>query len=385
MIPMDPNKPGPLWRSRPGSPHARRGAATPALLFWLLALLLFVLPFLREPDGADWEGAHDPRSRANWSDADTPFNELDLPFWEEVERAQSELGDSLEGSLVDHVRESSEAWFGATSEPLRASGVVEFRRLAAGRKTYNAECAGCHGTDLAPGSAPGDGAGPAARYMNPRPRNFRKGMFKFSTTPSGERPLRSDLYETISYGVTGASMPHFKLLTEERRHDVVEYVRYISMRGEFEELLFTFSVDDEELVDAEETADLVYSRWDESNLESVFPSSPEPEMTEQTIAQGRELYMNSSGAGCVGCHGETGVGDGPSAEKFRDGWGYPIKPRDFTTGVYRAGSTNTDLWVTIATGINGTPMGSFVDSMTSDEIWAIVHFIRSLEKGEGGQ
>lgn len=380
-------------RCRTGGPGSRcfkhrsprRGAASPALLFWLLAALLFVVPFLRTPDQADWEGRDDPRSASNWSDAATPFNELDQPFWELVDRADADFADSFGGSLRDHIKNASEEWFGADSEALARSGAIEVRRLAAGRKTYNAECAGCHGTDMMPDRVAGDGAGPAAQYMNPRPRNFRKGMYKFSTTNSGERPLRENFYKVVSYGLTGASMPHFKLLTEERRHDVVEYVRYIAIRGEFEELMLEFSRDDEELADPADTAELVLDRWDEKQLKAVFPSSAEPEFNEASIARGRELYMDSSGAGCVGCHGETGVGDGPSAEKFADGWGYPIKPRDFTNGVYRAGSSNVDLWVTIATGIGGSPMGSFIDSLSSEEIWNVVHFIRSLEKTQEGR
>jgi mono/diheme cytochrome c family protein len=174
-------------------------------------------------------------------------------------------------------------------------------------------------------------------------------------------------------------MPHFKLLTEERRWDVVEYVRYISLRGEFEEALATFSDDDGELADAGEVAELVDSRWHPDSLSSVFPSTPEPPVTPEGVARGRELYVGTK-ANCAGCHGETGIGDGPSAEAFQDGWGYPIRPRDFTGGVYRSGSENRDLWVTIATGINGTPMGAYRGVLSSDEIWDIVHFVRSLEK-----
>jgi len=362
----------------------RRGAAAPALLFWILAILLFVVPFLRSPDAPDWEGSQDPRRRENWPAADQPPSELDLPFWAEVERMDAEQGDALGGSLQAHIEEASEAWFGLSSEALQERGVVELRRMAAGKKTYDAECAGCHGAEFFAGQAVGDGAGPAARFLSPRPRNFRKGMFKFASTQTGERPLREDIYRVVSYGLAGASMPDFLLLTEERRHDVVEYVRYISMRGEFEELLMTFSVEDGELADPADTAELVWDRWDEGELNAVFPTTAEPEMTAETIERGRVLYMDSAGAGCVGCHGETGVGDGPSAEAFLDGWGYPIKPRDFTDGVYRAGSTNVDLWVTIAKGINGTPMGSFVDSMSSEDIWCVVHFVRSLEKTAGG-
>jgi len=358
--------------TRPLPPPARRGAAAPALLFWILAIALFVVPFLSQAYQPTW-GEGDPRSQTAWADPNTPFNELDLPFWERV----AAIEETVPG-LAAHVREQGEAFYGFESEHLRNSGVVEVRRLAAGRKTYDSLCAGCHGGEFAGGVA-GDGAGPSAHYMKPRPRNFRKGMFKFASTESGQRPMRKDLYRVVSYGLAGASMPHFKLLTEERRWDVVEYVRYISLRGEFEEQLVTFSADDEELADPEEVAEIADSRWHPDNLRSVFPSTPEPEATAESIERGKGLYLGGK-ANCAGCHGATGIGDGPSAEAFQDGWGYPIKPRDFTNGVYRAGSENRDLWVTIATGINGSPMGAYREVLSSDEIWDIVHFVRSLEK-----
>ncbi len=375
---------GGLGRPRPTGPLGpRAGMTAPALLFWLFAIALFVLPFLQQKADASF-GLGDPRSKALWASEDTPFNELDLPYWERVAAVQERIGESLEGDLRQSIEEASELYFGIETkeQKLRNSGVIEWERLAAGHETYNEVCAGCHGGTLWSNSVPGDGAGPAARYMEPRPRNFRKGLFKFSSTQSGQRPMHKDLYKVVSYGLAGASMPHFKLLTEERRWDVVEYVRYISLRGEFEELFLTFTEDDEELADAEEVAEIVNSRWHPDKLSSVFPSTPETANDEASIARGRELYVGAK-AGCNGCHGDTGVGDGPSADAFKDGWGYPIKPRDFTGGVYRAGSENGDLWVVIATGINGTPMGAFKAVLTSDEIWDIVHFVRSLEKTEG--
>lgn len=373
---------GGLGRPRPRGPMGpRAGMTAQALLFWLFGIALFVLPFLADRDDASF-GLGDPRSSEHWASPDTPFNPLDIPFWEEVAAAQGSLGDNLDGDLRTTIEEASEQYFGITSDHLRNSGVIEWRRLAAGEQTYNEVCAGCHGGNLWEQSVPGDGAGPAARYMNPRPRNFRKGLFKFASTNSGERPMPKDIYNVVSYGLEGASMPHFKLLTEERRWDVVEYVRYISLRGEFEELFLAFTRDDEEMADAAEVAEMVNERWNPDNLSSVFPSTPETPNDAASIERGRALYVGAK-AGCNGCHGDTGIGDGPSAEDFKDGWGYPIKPRDFTGGVYRAGSENRDLWVVIATGINGTPMGAFKDVLTSDEIWDIVHFVRSLEKKEG--
>lgn len=303
-----------------------------------------------------------------------PFGE-DLAYWDD------QLGEDLGESLVDFVTSNSEAYFGETSAALRDAKVIEVSRLAAGRETYEAECAGCHGIE-GEGTVAGDGAGPAAHFMDPRPRNFRKGKFKFTSTASGERPMRKDLYRIISGGLAGSAMPSFKLLTDERRMDIVEYVRYISLRGEFEQMLLNVTIDDEELPDPAEFAELLNGWWDERNLSSVFPSTPETEFDAASVERGKVLYMDAARANCVSCHGETGVGDGPSAKEFKDEWGYAIEPRDFTGGVYRSGGENAQLWTAIATGIGGTPMAAFGGSLSSDEIWDIVHFVKSLERKE---
>ncbi|MCB9915646.1 MAG: cytochrome c [Planctomycetes bacterium] len=360
----------------------RRGATAPALLFWVLGIAVFVLPFFRQPFSAEWVNSDDPRSAKNWKAEDQPYNELDVPFKEDLAYYDKDLASELGGkSLAEFVNTASEEYFGVKSSYLRDSGVIEVGRLASGRKTYEAECAGCHGIDGA-NTVPGDGGGPAARFMHPRPRNFRKGKFKFTSTATGERPMRKDLYRTVTNGLAGSSMPSFKLLTDERRKDVVEYVRYIAMRGEFEEMLLSITIDDGSLPDAKEYADLVSERWDERKLSSVFPSTPETQNDAASIARGKALYMDTSRANCVSCHGETGVGDGPSAKAFKDEWGYPIVPRDFTGGVYRSGGENAQLWTVIATGIGGTPMAAFAGSLSSDEIWDVVHYVRSLERKE---
>ena len=112
--------------------------------------------------------------------------------------------------------------------------------------------------------------------------------------------------------------------------------------------------------------------------ERLNDSSVTDMLDADTIARGRELYLDATGANCSACHGEGGRGDGPSARAFLDHWGYPLVPRDLTSGVYRAGSTRAALYGSIATGINGTPMPSFAGSIAPEDIWAMVHFIESL-------
>ncbi len=59
----------------------------------------------------------------------------------------------------------------------------------------------------------------------------------------------------------------------------------------------------------------------------------------------------------------TGRGDGPSASALLDDWEVPIRPFDFTTGNFKFGDSPADVYRTFNTGLNGTPMPSYYDSI----------------------
>src|SRR5262245_40464930 len=110
-------------------------------------------------------------------------------------------------------------------------------RLAAGpvgsdeqgnpRGLYREHCAHCHGIT-------GDGVGPTAAFLNPYPRDYRKGQFKFKSTPVGQKPTQDDLKKIVLDGIPGTAMPSFKLLPNLEVEALVEYVKYLSIRGEVE-------------------------------------------------------------------------------------------------------------------------------------------------------
>ena len=349
-------------RSGGVDPRTRSGGAAVGLLFWALAVLVFVVPFLKPPQAEEWLG-DDPK-RA----------EIDVPFDEDIALVAEEFtadGIELEAPLAEALAEASEAWFGLESEAFREAGLVEFPRLAPGEEVYALNCAGCHGVT-------GDGAGPAARFLNPRPRNYRKAVYKFTSTASGQRPLRVDFFRTVTRGLVGSSMPGFPLLPEESRHDVVEYVRYLSMRGEFERLFLDFTYEDPELPDPAELAEIVYDRWNPTLQRAVYPDAIEPDFDAESVARGQELFLDTGVTNCASCHGDEGKGDGYNAAAYDDDWGYKIIPRDLTSGVYRAGNSPDDLWRSIATGIGGTPMGAFRGNLSGEDIWHLVHYIQAL-------
>jgi len=76
---------------------------------------------------------------------------------------------------------------------------------------YLANCATCHG-------ARGDGAGPRAYFINPKPRNFVEPATR-------DRFNRVALYAAISEGRLGSEMPAWnKVATPQQMADVAEYV-----------------------------------------------------------------------------------------------------------------------------------------------------------------
>src|SRR5262245_64420086 len=96
-------------------------------------------------------------------------------------------------------------------------------QLERGRLVYARRCAGCHGVK-------GDGNGPMATFLDPRPRDFRLGSFKFRTTPSGSLPTDGDLYRTVTRGVRWTAMPTWHELPKKERIAVVAFIKTLSSR-----------------------------------------------------------------------------------------------------------------------------------------------------------
>jgi cytochrome c oxidase cbb3-type subunit 2 len=220
----------------------------------------------------------------------------------------------------------------AMSIPASADGVTRGKIVYAGR------CAGCHGVD-------GDGHGPAATFLEPRPRDFTTGVFKFRSTPSGSLPTDGDLYRTITRGVRGTAMPTWHELPEKDRLAVITYVK-------------TFS-----------------PRWREERAEVPVALPDPPGARAELLQRGKALYGEAK---CAECHGENGQGDGPSAPQLRDDVGFRIRPTDFRRGQFKGGSDVRDVFRALSTGLDGTPMPSFADAMTEDERWAISYYVLSL-------
>jgi cytochrome c len=217
-----------------------------------------------------------------------------------------------------------------------------------GKTLYLKFCAQCHGEK-------GDGEGYATPHLRPRPRDFTTGKFKVRTTPNGALPTHQDLVNIIRRGMPFTSMPDWPFLSDQEVSDIAHYIK-------------TFSPD--------------FSNPENVPKPVALPSAPNA--TDESIEMGKKLYVDT---GCVKCHGTLGRGDGPSASTLKDDWGHPIRPADLAQSwTFRGGSSREDIFRTMSTGFNGTPMPGFQDdALAPEQRWAITDFIVSLsgDKGPG--
>ncbi len=211
-----------------------------------------------------------------------------------------------------------------------------------GRKLYEKYCSQCHGDE-------GDGEGIARPFFKPDPRDFTSGAFKIRTTESGELPTDTDLKNIIRNGMPYTGMPAWPKLSDKELMDLVYYIK-------------TF---------AEDFAD----------PEFVIPplAMPEPPpFSEESAGKGEEVYRKNK---CIDCHGKKGYGDGESAPTLKDDWENTIRPADLTKRwTFRGGSTRKDIYRTFTTGMNGTPMPSYSDSIDPEKRWQLVDYIYSLSR-----
>ena len=213
-------------------------------------------------------------------------------------------------------------------------------RIDRGKKLYHRYCIGCHGEN-------GDGRGENAPHVDPKPRDFTTGTFKCRSTPSGTIPLDSDLYNTIGRGIYSTAMPPWGPLTRQQRADLVAYVKSFS------------------------------SRFREEKPGAPLEIPPEPATSRESVDRGRELYQAT--IKCALCHGKEGRGDGPSAATLTDNKGLPIAPYDFTNSArFKCGESDEDFYRVLMTGLDGTPMPSFSNSLKPEQAWDVIHYVRTF-------
>jgi mono/diheme cytochrome c family protein len=204
----------------------------------------------------------------------------------------------------------------------QAAGPVRSDQFGKESGLYRRHCGHCHGTT-------GDGLGPTALLLNPYPRDYRQGKFKFKSTERPDKPTTADLETILRHGIPGTAMPSFDLLPDTQLQVLIEYVKYLSMRGETEIRLIsamaelsegTLEITRAALVD--EVLKPVAESWAIASEKIIaLPEQPAIELA-QSIDKGRELFYDDKRANCIKCHGLSALGDGQTNDW--DDWNKPL-------------------------------------------------------------
>ena len=221
--------------------------------------------------------------------------------------------------------------------------------IAHGKEVYERRCLGCHGFN-------GDGNGPASTFMFlQRPRNFQTAVFKFRLT---KEPVArdGDLLRTITRGVRGTAMPAWYELPLNDRLAVVQYIKY------------------ELAVDRTDPAKPYAFFVEEPPGAPLYIGKPPPP-SDRLLARGKEVWQ---AAKCWECHGQLGKGDGDKADELKDDTGFFIVPADLTSGQFKSGPAVEDIFRTMTTGLSGTPMPSYRDSLPEEDRWALSYYVLAL-------
>jgi mono/diheme cytochrome c family protein len=267
---------------------------------------------------------------------------------------------------------------GAPQAPkLLGSPEVSTAQLRHGEALFSRYCVPCHGVT-------GDGQGVAGVYMNPKPRDYRPGIFKFTSTTYGSKPLRDDLIRTVKRGIRGTSMPSFSLFSAGELDAVVDYVLALTHRGELEEQLAS-EVEFSDSLDPARVPELirgVLDKWSQARGVIVYPSTPMPRFTRALLEKGERAFREDAtrgGVGCASCHGPDGRGQ-MATNVGQDAWGNPTKAADLTSGMLRGGTEPLDIYRHIDAGINGTPMPSFHAALQQqpEMVWNLVGYVLKI-------
>jgi len=209
------------------------------------------------------------------------------------------------GLLLGRARPSEAAGFTLSSTQPNENG----DSWLTGYPLYVSQCARCHGI-----SGRGDGHGAESPTFTAVPRDLVAARYHFVSTDNGVAS-DDDLYRTIHRGLTNTGMPAFSDLTDDQILSLIDVLNAFRAGGS-------------------------------APGRTVHPGTPPP-ATAQSIARGRELYLEV----CVSCHGDTGRGDG-TVQSF-DYLQQVVVPADLAAGNIKAGAEAEQVYLRIATRIPG--------------------------------
>lgn len=268
----------------------------------------------------------------------------------------------------------------AVVEKMVAGLNLNGQNLRTGSVLYRRHCLHCHGVA-------GDGRGPTGPWISPPPRDYRQGIFKFTSTGGAPKPNRQDLYRTLYNGLEGSAMPPFSLLREEELEALVSYVIHLSIRGEVEFAAMQSLIQNGDFENDTPAEFLqkklveVLEQWESSNAIVVTPSEVPTYKGEEerleAVSRGYQLFTDEKrNLACRTCHVDFGR---QSNYRFDD-WGTLGKPNNLTNGIYRAGRRPIDLYWRIRSGIKPImqKFGDKPEELPEKDAWDLIAFLEAL-------
>jgi DMSO reductase family type II enzyme heme b subunit len=226
--------------------------------------------------------------------------------------------------------------------------------IGMGPALYGKYCVSCHGDT-------GNGQGPLSPMLIPPPRDFTKGIFKGRSSHPELPPTATDLMRSLIHGIPLSSMLSYSFIGTPQQAALIGHVRDLAA-GHF----------------ARGFGQPLRSGNFHRDAGMPFP-------TVETIARGKALYDRFN---CVACHGEKGDGQGRVSDTLTDTrvesggheFDRPSSVRDFTQGVYSGGPNVRHMYLRVSGGIQGTVMPPFATSASTEDRWALTHYVMSLSK-----
>jgi cytochrome c oxidase cbb3-type subunit 2 len=215
----------------------------------------------------------------------------------------------------------------------------------------------------------GDGNGEAARFLDPKPRDFQTCQVKFAAVPAGSPPRDADYEDIITNGLKGTAMPAFPFIPQREKSALIAYLRSFCEKNQAPAAPVMIAAD-------------------------PWRSNPTG-----GIAEGERLYHGF--ARCWSCHPayvEYGTMAGhmksfemPPAwrpniyepETKDSSWGAPLEAPDFLTARIKTGTELADVVQVIGAGVGGTAMPTWAGALDDKQLWGLAYYVRSVARLRG--
>jgi mono/diheme cytochrome c family protein len=106
--------------------------------------------------------------------------------------------------------------------------------------------------------------------------------------------------------------------------------------------------------------------------EPAIAVPPPPGSRTKLRKRGEALYWRLQ---CNNCHGPSGRGDGPAVLEYARA-PERVRIRDLASAPFLRGDAPRDIYLSLRTGLDGTPMGAF--DLPPEELWSLAYYVADV-------